>query len=84
MHTIYQNAVITIASVDCEGSSPGMQTRSALERFRRRPLGSLDTRGWAFQEQMLSPRVLSYAGGDLLELLDSERLGDGTSRNLME
>jgi hypothetical protein len=34
---------------------------------------------------MLSPRVLSYArGGDLFELLDSERLGDGTSRNLME
>ena len=36
MHTIYQNTVITTASVDCEGSSPGMQTRSALERSRRR------------------------------------------------
>ena len=46
MHTIYQNAVIIIASVDCEGPSPGMQTRSALERSRRRPFGSLDTRGW--------------------------------------
>jgi hypothetical protein len=35
------------------------------EKSRSRPLGELDTRGWCLQEQILSPRVLSYADGEL-------------------
>ncbi|KAH6714852.1 hypothetical protein BKA61DRAFT_436569, partial [Leptodontidium sp. MPI-SDFR-AT-0119] len=27
--------------------------------------GELDTRGWCFQEQLLSPRILSYADSEL-------------------
>jgi hypothetical protein len=30
-----------------------------------RPLSALDTRSWVLQEQLLSPRVLSYSNGEL-------------------
>ncbi|KAH9209115.1 heterokaryon incompatibility protein-domain-containing protein, partial [Leptodontidium sp. 2 PMI_412] len=49
---------------------------------RRRPLGELDTRGWCLQEQFLSPRILSYADGELFwdcaELTASESYPGGT------
>lgn len=32
---------------------------------RARPSGELDTRGWCLQEQLLSPRILSYADSEL-------------------
>lgn len=48
---------------------------------RRRPLGELDTRGWCLQEQFLSPRILSYADGELFwdcqELTASESYPGG-------
>ncbi|KAH8588248.1 hypothetical protein B0O99DRAFT_555387 [Bisporella sp. PMI_857] len=34
-------------------------------KARARPSGELDTRGWCLQEQLLSPRVLSYASSEL-------------------
>ncbi|KAF2183400.1 HET-domain-containing protein [Zopfia rhizophila CBS 207.26] len=35
------------------------------KRARARPSGELDTRGWCLQEQLLSPRILSYADSEL-------------------
>jgi hypothetical protein len=50
---------------------------------RPRPLGELDTRGWCLQEQFLSPRILSYADGELFwdcqELAASESYPGGVS-----
>lgn len=57
---------------------------------RRRPLGELDTRGWCLQEQFLSPRILSYADGELFwdcaELTASESYPGGVplSKGLTE
>lgn len=46
-----------------------------------RPLGALDTRSWVLQEQLLSPRVLSYANGELywdcISVNASETFPDG-------
>ncbi|PVH97461.1 HET-domain-containing protein, partial [Periconia macrospinosa] len=50
-------------------------------KCRPRPLGELDTRGWCLQEQFLSPRILSYAGGELFwecsEMMASESYPGG-------
>ncbi|KAH8719431.1 hypothetical protein GQ44DRAFT_808784 [Phaeosphaeriaceae sp. PMI808] len=52
---------------------------------RARPLGELDTRGWCLQEQFLSPRILSYADGELFweccEVTASESYPGGVSQS---
>jgi len=54
------------------------------DECRPRPLGELDTRGWCLQEQFLSPRILSYADGELFwdceELTASESYPGGVSQ----
>ncbi|KAI9855160.1 MAG: hypothetical protein M1813_000519 [Trichoglossum hirsutum] len=68
MHAIYANSLLTIATIDSSDVLSGIfqpRRRNFLSSPRRRPTGMLDTRGWAMQEQLLSPRVLSYADGEL-------------------
>ncbi|KAF2682488.1 hypothetical protein K458DRAFT_280843, partial [Lentithecium fluviatile CBS 122367] len=69
MHETYRSALLSIGVVGSSSRKGGIfQPRNGQEigkSPRRRPHGILDTRGWTMQEQYLSPRVLSYAGGQL-------------------
>jgi hypothetical protein len=69
MHSIYRNSLLTIAAVDSSTGADGiLKPRNESQPRPKsyiRPHGVLDTRGWALQEQLLSPRVLSYVDGQL-------------------
>ncbi|KAF1362028.1 HET-domain-containing protein, partial [Lizonia empirigonia] len=67
MSHVYQNAVLTIAAADCEDHEQGIFRPRAVRCARQgiRPKGTLDTRGWILQEQLLSARVLYFDKAEL-------------------
>jgi hypothetical protein len=56
MEQVYGNATLTLAFTD--SSRFGAVSGASFSKASSRDFGVLDTRGWAFQESLLSPRVL--------------------------
>jgi hypothetical protein len=81
MARIYRNAVVVITTSSVTAHNEGYFTK----RNRTRPATAspLDSRGWIFQEQLLSPRILKYEEGRIeLECITKSavELGHNKSR----
>lgn len=88
MDEIYRNSTLTIAASNAIAGATSCLFQARQRDFHNdhRPSGVIDTRGWILQEQLLSPRVLTYSEGQLFwtcaSVNASETLPGGKWRSL--